>query len=340
MKVEVDLGQVTVQIPKELPKKEMMTVTERNGKTIVSINSSSLSLLQTCMRKTDLIINQNWTTQTDSPALVYGLAIHKALEFYYLADPELRKLPVNFMTQAEMIGAGHKYDGNNIPLQSIQQFAIAGKALSAFDDANKRSIPTGAWTLAHYFKTYENDPYVVYSDDDGPFVERTFRCALYGSPEIEISYFGTIDLILQHLETKQILVTDHKTTSVMGNDFFNRLKPNHQYSGYLWGAIEAFGIVTNEFLINGIQVKTKPLTKRGGPPNFIHQVTSRDDDDFIEFRHAVIEAVSRYMGCKNLQQWPQGHVDTCAMYGGCQFLQVCSAPKKIRDNILQARFQR
>ena len=92
-------------------------------------------------------------------------------------------------------------------------------------------------------------------------------------------------------------------------------------------------------MVNGIQVKARPKTNRGGPPNFVHQITTRDDDDFMEFRQAVVEAVMRFLSAKRVRAWPQGHVDTCAMYGGCQFLEVCAAPKKIRDNILQARFQ-
>jgi hypothetical protein len=50
--------------------------------------------------------------------------------------------------------------------------------------------------------------------------------------------------------------------------------------------------------------------------------------------------VDSYLRWKERDRWPLGDVNACAMYGGCEFLDVCSAPAELRDNILDAKFQR
>lgn len=329
--------------------KEMLTVRMDGGKTFVSINPSSLSILQSCPRKAYYYLNEGYRTAGgESPALTFGTAIHKALETFYLCAPSgERHLPADFRGRAAALAAGadsaefHLLTEEHYLFRAIGEFVTAAEPLRILPDTDKRSIAGGIWTLTHYFETYLNDPYEIMQDDDGPITERLFRSVIYDSTDLQITLFGTIDCVLRHRVTGQILPCDHKTTSALGSEFFNRLKPNHQYSAYVLGVQAVLGFPNaSEFLVNGIQVKPRPLTSRGGPPNFTRQITTRSAEDLNEFREVVITEVRRYLASCSANSFPLGPVDSCAMWGGCMYHEVCRSPESLRENILRASFSK
>lgn len=335
--IDVNLSESFVSIPKSSAPKEMLSVRVEDGKTYVRINSSSLSIIQECQRKAKYSLFEKWKSENESPATLFGSAIHKALEVFYTGRFDERKIPQ--LEQMELMSYGHKVEGEeaDLLLRATRAFIEKAKPLEALPETDKRSIQNGVYTLWHYFRAYLDDPYVAYVDESGPFVERQCNFILYDKPELQIEYFGTIDLVVRHSQTGELLVCDHKTSSVVGSEFYNRLKPNHQYTGYLMGAHE-MGIKTDSFLVNCIQVKEKPKTSRGSPPHFPRQVTTRDFDDYTEFSIAVYEAVQLYLKTMQEDAWPIGHTNACATYGGCHYLPICSAPKSMRENILKAKF--
>jgi hypothetical protein len=333
MLVDVALEEAPILIPIE-KKKEMMSVRVEGSKTFVRINSSSLSIIQECKRKALYSLKEEWATENESPATLFGSAIHKALEVFYSGDPAERKLPL--LEHMELMSYGHQVPGeeSDLLLRATRAFVEKAKPLAALPETDKRSIQNGVYTLWHYFKAYLDDPFVAYVDEQGPFVERNCSFVLFDTPELQIEYFGTIDLVMQHTQTKEIVVCDHKTSSVVGTEFYNRLKPNHQYTGYLMGVRRQFGLDVNSFMVNCIQVKEKPKTSRGTPPNFPRQITTRDAMDFMEFEGAVVWAVREYLR----GSWPIGQTNACATYGGCKYLAVCAAPESMRKGILQSKF--
>lgn len=338
MLIETDFTESVVLPSRSGPVKEMLSVIDTDTWTKVRINSSSLSIIQECPRKAKYLLHDKWRGSVESPAQLFGSAIHKGLEVFYTGRYEDRKMPS--LETMELMSFGHKVDGENedLLLKATRAFIDKAQPLQQVPETDKRSIQNGVWLLYNYFKTYINDPYVAYSDDSGPFVERPFSFILWTEPSLQIEYFGTIDLIVKNLDTGNIVVCDHKTTSVVGSDFFNRLKPNHQYTGYLMGADSCFNIRTDSFMVNCLQVKEKPKTARGTPPHFPRQITTRDNADKCEFIEAVVYNVKSYLNMRDRSQWPLGHVNTCATYGGCGFLNVCSVPPAVRNSILQNRF--
>lgn len=337
--VNVDLGDVVADLPFAPTPKEMLSITREGDKTLVRINSSSLSVIQECPRKAKYLLDEGWRAQTESPATVFGSAIHKALEVFYGGAVEERILPLEM--DMLMMSFGHIVAGEteNLCLRATRAFVEKAQPLKDLPESDKRSIQNGTWILFHYFKSFIDDPYIVHSDAEGPMIERRIEYTIFDGPKYRINYFGTIDLIVRHIKTGELYVCDHKTSSMIGSDFYNRLKPNHQYTGYLLGAREALGINAAGFLVNCVQVKEKPKTSRGSLPNFPRQITTRDEVDYSEFIQSVSKAVQDYINF-GLNEWPLGHVNACAMYGGCTFLSVCSAPSTMRDNIMKAKFTR
>jgi hypothetical protein len=320
--------------------KAMLSVEESASQTLVRINSSSLGIILTCPRKAKYSLYDGWKSRTVSAPLVYGSAMHKGLEIFYSHPSRERVFPRNFEEQAALMAYGHSAPEKHFLYDAIEAFVTAAAPLQGLPDTDSRSIASGVWTLTHYFKTYLLDSYVIHCDETGPITERTFSIPFYEEPRLSIELFGTIDFVLRNEITGEILVGDHKTSSRMGNEFLSRIKPNHQYTGYLIGAHRTLGTSSEHFLVNGIQVKSRPLTSRGGPPTFTRQITRRSQQDFDEFRDTLVLAVRNYLHWLRTDHWTLGHVDACASYGGCSYLDVCAAPNALRSNILEAKFQK
>lgn len=337
-----DFSEVAPTIVRENTK-AMLEVREFDGKTEVRINSSSLGVILSCPRKSYYVLHRKLRAKSEAPALLFGLAIHKALEIFYSAPSGARSIPADFKSVSDLMA---HWPAENRAAQAkehflfaaIDGFVTAAQALKHLPDSDKRSIPNGIWILQEYFKTYINDPYVVYRDANGPVTERTCEAVLFEDASIRIILFGTIDLVLKNEIQGNIMPADHKTTSIIGSDFFSRLKPNHQYTGYLYLAREVLGIDSSEFLVNALQVKPKPVTARGSGPHFTRQPTTRTDQDFTEFISAVRWAVRSYLIWMREEEWPIGHVNECSSYGGCGFIEICGAPGKLRENLIEAKF--
>lgn len=335
-----DFGALPRTVAPTVTPKQMLSVEKDGNQTHVQINSSSLGLLLTCARKSKYSLIDRWQGKNISTPLVFGLAIHKALEVFYAHGSKERTIPMDFDEVAPLLVYGHAAPAKHFLYDALQAFVKEGEPLRDLPDTDKRSLASGIWLLTHYFRTYLHDTYVIHTDASGPVTERFASASFLETPRLKITLFGTIDFILKNEATGEVLPGDHKTSSQMGMDFLNRVKPNHQYTGYSWLARKVLGISSENFLVNGIGVKARPLTARGGPPTFTRQITRRTEADFAEFSDVLLFAVESFLRWQESGVWPLGHVDACSNFGGCAYLEVCSAPNQLRENILNAKFQR
>ena len=328
-------AQATNRILKQQPKRMLEVSQNESGEVLVSINYSSLELLQTCHRKAAYsLLRQLRTDGADSPALSFGSAIHKALECWYKLDPAERELPSTQRERAELYAYGHGlWDQATGALEAIRQFCVSQwTVLSMIPPEDKRSLSNGIKILMKYFKTYADDQLVVAVDSQGmPLVERSFEFELYREPGLVINYHGAIDVVLKNLQSGLFMVADHKTTSSLGSEFYNRCKPNPQYTGYIMGARACLGIETNLFLVNGIQV-AKTLHQ------FARQITTREEEDFHELRLTVVNQTKHWLAALQAQSFCQAAPNPCSMYGGCQYLPVCSVPSQLRESVISAKW--
>lgn len=321
--------------------KEMLTYSKLpDGRDHFRVNFSSLSLMQECWRKVEYSLNRGLRPQLEAPATIFGSAIHKGLETFYRGKRTERRLPNRYAETMESIACGHWEPswGENLLLSAARAFAEKAAPLSQLADDNKRSIHTGVWMLRHYFERYLTDEYVILEDDKGPIVERSFSMEIVNDPAMVIEAFGTIDFVMKSDVTGLILGGDHKTTSSL-YDFYDMVRPNHQYTMYAWAINKVLGYETDSFLVNALQVKAPPKTSRGSPPDFARQVTTRTQEDYDELKDAITLACLVYRANKAANTWPTSSPGPCGKYGGCDYREVCAAPSALRENILQAKFQ-
>jgi hypothetical protein len=283
----------------------MKRMLERRGSDFY-VNASSVDIIQTCPRKAQYALVRNLRKEDESEALVFGKAIHSALETLYRTDPAKRSL-------SDMIAA----------------FETAGASLSIVPDGEKRSLSNGVKILNRYFAAYANDPWVIYSDKDGPWVERSFELPFKTHNKFtSVFVHGQMDAVMQNVETGELVVVDHKTTSTV-SDLINRVKPNLQFSLYAWAAKE-MGLPVNRVMVNGIQVaKTKS--------DFLRIFTDRGADDFAELDLSITHAVEQYDKFSASESWPM-NTSSCSNYGGCQYLGICQLDKALKENAIRAQY--
>lgn len=318
-------------VPKKTPK-EMLLVSSETGESgprpVVRINFSSMDLINTCKRKALYALEKNLTSSEESSATLFGSAIHKGLEVWYVSPKSERHLREKSCNDD---GTFDEKTHSCARCRAINAFNRVAEPLGSLDLGDKRHPYNGLRLLHKYFDQYIDDPFEVLCDDAGPIVERRVEFTLIDKPDLKVIYFGTIDAILKDTETGTILVTDHKTTSTLGSDFYNRIKPNFQYTGYVLGAKLALGIDTNLFLVNGLQVaKTKADLAR--------QVTQRNEEDFDELKLAVEETVRDYLRSRESGHWPQNAPGPCNNWGGCGYRAICEVPNSIKNNVIESRY--
>jgi hypothetical protein len=336
MLVEVNSSEALVSVP--ATPKEMLSVSTEGGKTRVKINSSSLSIIQACPRKAQYALHEGWKTSDEGAPTLFGKAIHAALETYYLGNPEERILPK--LEELEPLAYGHGVPDNLI-VRAVAAFVKEAQPLASLPDSDKRSILNGVWILHEYFKTYINDPYVAYVDAQGPFIERDFVYRLAETDGLIIDIFGRIDFGFQHTQTKALVIGDHKTASFLnfgGQSYFDREKPNHQYTLYALGAKRVFGLDVEDFMVNVVEVKARPKGPKAKGVSFPRQITKRTEEDFEELKEVITSYVLSYLAYRKKEIWPMGGVDACNLYSGCQFKQVCASPRSLRETLLQNKF--
>lgn len=337
----IDMNASGILAPATAEAKEMLTVSESGGVTTVRINFSSLSLLQECPRKAQYSLIRGLKPRLEAPALTFGLAIHKGLEEYYCGERTERSIPKGYKDTMQAIGCGQWQDDWNehLVFRAARAFVLKAAPLSALPDDNKRSIWTGVWMLQHYFEKYLTDEYVIMRDEKGPIVERKFTMPIHAESRLRVELFGTIDFVMKSEVSGQVLPGDHKTASSL-YDFYDKVSPNFQYTGYLWATREVLGYDTNLFLVNALQVKPPPKTARGSEPDFARQITERTEADFAELKLSILDEVDTFLRYRALSRFPQAASGACTRgYGSCQYREVCAAPAQLRENIISAKFQ-
>ncbi len=338
MSVSLDTSSI-ITAPAAEPK-EMLSVRTVDGVTHVRINFSSLTLLQQCARKSEYALIRGLKPSREAPALLFGSAIHKGLEVYYCGERTERRIPAKYAETMQMIGCGRWQEewSESLLLRSARAFVEKAQPLNALPDENKRSIVTGVWMLQHYFERFLTDEYVIMRDADGPVVERKVTLRVHTSPTLIIDLHGQIDFVMKSDVTGQVLPGDHKTASSL-YDFYDKINPNFQYTGYLWAVREVLKYETDLFLVNALEVKAPPLTARGKPPNFARQVTQRTAEDFEELRLALLDTTERFLNYRERKHYPMSASGACtANYGTCDFREVCAAPPQLRETIISAKF--
>jgi hypothetical protein len=296
------------------------------------VDNFALSIFQSCPAKFDLRILQQWTTKRKSAALGFGGAFHLGLAEWYKTG-----------SRAAMLGAVQSGWPDGMPVDDFRSKAKCVEALIA------------------YTKEYPAENFVVVDGPDGKLIEVSFTlptglflpmcpvckidcrvdghwspvdplCPNCGAALEDLQYGGIFDGLVEF--SGALYVLEHKTTSRLGDRFFDQFRPNNQVSGYVWGASQLSGKQIGGALINAIGVY------KSSPTKFKRQVTMRASEEIDEWLGSVYNTCVSIQQAKITGSFPM-HTGSCTMYGRCEYHAVHSLPfAKQRVAILEQDYQR
>lgn len=175
--------------------------------------------------------------------------------------------------------------------------------------------------LAYYFETWPIDkiitPKVIGARHA---IEWNFAVpipnAFHPDTKAPILYCGRFDMVGEH-ENKMLVGEDDKTTSQLGESWFNRWKLSNQILGYCWGARE-HGLNLGAFNVRGISL----LKNSYGHAEALVMVNDWMIDRFVSnLQHTVKRMIHSYQS----NTWEMDMGSSCSAYGGCDFLVLCQS---------------
>lgn len=179
--------------------------------------------------------------------------------------------------------------------------------------------------LAYYFEQWPIDriikPYRP-SPEARHTIEWNFSVPIPGISHPEsgepLLYCGRFDMIGQHEMYPCLLGEDDKTTSQLGQSWFDKWRLSNQILGYCWGARE-HNLQLGGFNIRGISL----LKNSFGHSEAIKLVNEWEIDRFVSNLQLTVR---RMLSDWERGTWEMDMGHACAQFGGCDYLPLCEAP--------------
>jgi len=293
-------------------------------------NSGWLEGLQSCHRLVEYKSLHRRISAGEKPSLNFGSCIHLCLEHRY-----------------------RKY-GAACPGPSFGN-EIADIITKYFDS---HPVPADDWRTANwavalfkkYMERYEVEDFSILADSNGtPLVELSFTLPLYTHSsslgEIPVVYTGRIDLPV--FADGGTWVLDHKTTSVLGSQFFDRMKRSAQQKGYCWAFQELTGKPVTGYIVNAIRTKEPPQyvltgTKSGKytPETWWQESLGREryyltPGAIDEWKRNTISHLETFFWHYQNGFMPES-TTYCTLFGKCAYYDVCTLAKEDRGTMLNS----
>jgi hypothetical protein len=329
---DFDIDLTSVETPHKIqppgPIRKLLTPTDTPDEYILALDWTTLSNYLDCSKKGEynFIFSRN---DGGSAALVYGSAVHKALEHHY--RQKARGLPPCMATVIEEVEA--EFSRQPPPLNEWR--------------TPERAIET----YIQYIEKYCNEPYQVIGTPEQPFVEQPFSftlCALdldttvpydkslvvFDWPEssdqtlyikrLIINWTGVIDLGLISLQGDLWLV-DHKTASIAGPAYFKAFSNAGQFLGYA----EAFRHLTGEAprgVMGNFLIGRKPTIKaKGNPLSLERQHYEYPLWKLENWRRTVFSQIEKLIHDFTTGVFAENSTACNGKYGLCRYFEVCQA---------------
>jgi hypothetical protein len=264
-------------------------------------DNSAFGLFKFCPRKYFLRIEQSITLAVDSAALYTGTACHDSKATYL---------------KAKMKGHSHE-ECRAVALHVLSKAMLA---MPNPDDLRNETVIMRV--MGRYFDRWRDEPYKTLETEIGFAVDMD-----------DFTFVGKIDALKQ-LDAYGLLVEETKTTSIVGDRWPLRTKPNSQIDGY----VSAYYINTGEMPYGAIldiipiydETRTKPQTQAARDLKVeknkpFRLLTIRSEQDVENWIANTKEWYYQIQRSKENKVWPT-NTDACAPLVGftCEYIPICS----------------
>lgn len=283
-------------------------------------NSVSLGLAKECPRKYYLSQILGWRVRGANVHLTFGGHYAKALERFHSARADgadfdqARRLTIQCLMLDTWEHPTNEETDDPLP---------GGQPWDSQHPSKNRE--TLVRSVIWYLEEFRDDPCkTVILADGRPAVELPFRFQLTD----EIVLCGHLDRLVEY--TGGIYVQDQKTSgSQLGTYYFNRYAPDNQMSLYSVAAKVVWATPVQGVMIDAAQIAV-------GFTRFARGFTHRTEDQCAEWLHDAEYHIKIAWAAKDAG-YPMND-KACQLYGGCQFLDVCSKSPRVREDFLQGGF--
>lgn len=253
--------------------------------------------------------------------LIFGSAVHTALEHYYKKQIELTDTAIGELVDFSLSKHSSELDmccdpkRNTLTLQSLL-FSYFHHA-RAFGEYLKPITINGELAVEQSFSL--------------PLCKISITDWFDFSGEVTVMWEGKIDLIAHDVRTNEIGVWDHKTTSMLGDSFMDQYLRSNQFNGYLWGA-NTLAESPDFPDINTVGINA--ICNKAKGAEFKHFTFKRTPWHYrVEFPRFVYEALSSFF-----QRSSHSNRFACVgKYGKCEFFDLCEIhPTNRMDALLNS----
>lgn len=308
-------------------------------------NSSWMEGMNSCYRYLEYRSLRLRVPSAEKPSLNFGSAIHLCLEHRYL---------------------NHAHN----PVDD-KYYNDIGQILTDF--YADHPVPADDWrtmiwameVMRRYNGKYDVEPFQLLVDKDGkPLVELSFGLPLavydtesgilrpwtgVASPhEIKIVYSGKIDLPI--VQEGNIYIMDHKTTSMLGNMFWDEMRMSSQQRGYVWSFEQLTGKRLHGYYINAIRTKVPPQYVLDGKPSRSGKALTPESwwNESLQRERFLLQPGEGQAWLANTLDlidefffhYRRGYMPQktkwCAFYGRCPYYEVCQLHPDDRLFLLQS----
>lgn len=193
----------------------------------------------------------------------------------------------------------------------------------------KRTIEVGVKLLSLYMEKYEQEGFVVRE------CELEFSLDIPGT---ERTLIGRVDKVIEW--DGAIYVMDHKTTSRLGYEFFNKIKPNMQFDGYIW-AVRQMGYPTCSGVVMDALLVAKGLTvpsQLARLTPLARDISTRTEEDLKRYITNIQAIIDDMEYCYDQDEWYE-NTESCCDFIECPYRKLCKEDDNIRERIVSSDFK-
>lgn len=301
------------------------------------IDNSAQEKTQTCLRSAGYYLGHRREGKKSTIAKDFGKAIHKVLEDRYRNHPAYLGPEVidSMVRTADKAFAPEVYNTDPEDFRNYGTgISLIKKYASEYtiEEGDTYRFPTGLPFVEQAFAIplgtilVNHDAWVREMDINNNTISITKRFV----GNVTIVQKGKIDRVYQRDD--RIYGQDHKTTSIMGPQFFAEFELSSQVHSYSWAIEQLIGILPSGFQINGLGVR-KP-TPSGKALEFKRSIIPIYRPLVDEWKTDTLQLVATFIRGCIAGELPKETKWCVGKYGPCEYKPVCGLEPQMRQMAL------
>jgi len=285
------------------------------------IDNTTLESFLTCARKGFLQRIRRRLPDKPRPALDFGSAVHKALEYRYTVagntDPSAEvKSEMIRLAKEELLTKGIPMDYRN-------------------EDYLEHVITS-------YNANYGDEPFdIIRTANDVPLVEAPFAIEIgvvhHSHPNLpnplRVIWTGKIDMCIVWPNASKATF-DHKTSAMSGAYYFQEYSLSQPQIGYVYAARQQLDPTIDRFVINALFCR-KPAASGKINLEFQREQIYVTDEMIEEWKQNTLNAIGVIIE-QDLRGYPASFKSCISKYGPCQYFDLCTVSRGQREQVLSS----